>query len=386
MNCDKLITVLGAGGRVGSVVIERLAELGYTNIRGVDSSPCSMVRLNSTIPSLGVVYTDLSDSDNIEKCIAGSHAVINALPGSIGCKAVKDVMERNPRELKIVIDVSFSEEYKELLKLDQYARMKDILLIIDCGIAPGTTHILAAYAFHCMFSNTYKIKMYAAGLPTKPGDPGFGDLIAGFNPKDLESEYMRKARFLGRDKQGKLVVKSSDAFSAVEAFSFPGINIGPMESGRTDGVRTSLDYNPYMDAPFLDLVVERTARFKGHISVMKNLTREGRISEVIQKNCSHKKGQEDFTIVKVEVEGKRWGERKKYTFTLHVPYNNNLSMPIATGSSLTAMFAVADRGLLSEASGSFGPELFGKSAQSYGEFITIMKKMDLWVRMEETRI
>jgi saccharopine dehydrogenase-like NADP-dependent oxidoreductase len=168
---------------------------------------------------------------------------------------------------------------------------------------------------------------------------------APFSPIDVIAEYTRPARIM---ENGKLVVRP--ALSEVELVEFE--SIGTLEAFNTDGLRTLLKTMP---APNMK---EKTLRYPGHAKFMTALRDTGFFDEnsievsgvtvrpiditakLLFLKWELAKDEEEFTVMRVLVEGKENDKDKKYSYSLFDRFETNSgtsSMARTTGYTCTAV-------------------------------------------------
>jgi len=350
------ITVLGCG-LVGKPMVKDLAKDLDAEFVVYDVNTSAINDLTS-IKNVRLVQKDLSDLSELKESIKGSRLVLNALPGFLGYNASKAVIESG----NDLVDISFFPESPD--ELEALAIENDVTAIIDCGVAPGMSYILAAYA-HYQLEHTDKIRIYVGGLPkirTKPFE-----YKAVFSPVDVIEEYTRPARYI---KDGKVVVMP--ALSEPELMNFN--NIGTLEAFNTDGLRSMIKNINCSD------MIEKTLRYPGHIekiqflkdcgffSENKILTSVGEVSaleftsKVLIPLWKLNENEEDITIMQVITEGRKEGKKLRYTYNLFDEYNKNdgvHSMARTTGYTATMAVRMLLKGIFSE-KGLIYPELIGK--------------------------
>ncbi|USN99127.1 MAG: saccharopine dehydrogenase NADP-binding domain-containing protein [Phycisphaeraceae bacterium] len=235
--------VLGAG-MVGSVIAADLARDFEVTV--ADDRPASLERVARRADVL-TERVDLSDPDTIKKTIAPFDIVCGALASHLGFNALRAVIEAG----KPYADISFMPE--NALDLHDLALANNVTAVVDCGVAPGMSNLLAARSASQM-SPCRNIEIYVGGLPKARNWPF--QYKAGFAPADVIEEYTRPARLV---EHGRTVIR--EALSEPELVDFPGI--GTLEAVNTDGLRSIADT---MDAPFMK---EKTLRYPGHYELMR---------------------------------------------------------------------------------------------------------------------
>jgi lysine 6-dehydrogenase len=186
---------------------------------------------------------------------------------------------------------------------------------------------------------------------------------APFSPADVIEEYTRPVRFIIN---GKEVVKA--ALDEIEKVNFEGV--GELEAFATDGLRTLTT-----TLAGISNMKEKTLRYPGHAAIMKifretglfqkkSLSIDGHeviplhfISKLLFPQWKFKPGEEDFTAMRVTLEG----EKKEIVYTLLDRYdkkNSTSSMARTTGYTCTALASLILENNFSE-KGVFAPEQIG---------------------------
>ena len=94
------------------------------------------------------------------------------------------------------------------LQLDELAKQRGVTAVVDCGVAPGMSNLLAGYGAS-LLDRCDNIEIYVGGIPRNPQPPFF--YKAAFSPHDVIEEYTRPARLV---EDGKIVIR--EALSEVE--------------------------------------------------------------------------------------------------------------------------------------------------------------------------
>ena len=126
------IIVLGAG-LVGGVIAKDLAK--QHNVTSVDISKKNLDKLEG----INTICTDIADTTTLKKLIKEFDLVVGAVPGFMGYKMMKDVIE----EGKNIVDISFYPE--DPFGLDKLAKEKGVVAVMDCGVAPGMGNVIFGY-------------------------------------------------------------------------------------------------------------------------------------------------------------------------------------------------------------------------------------------------
>ncbi len=321
------IIVLGAG-LVGGVIAKDLAK--DHNVTCVDICQEKLKSLNS----IKTICSDITNKKTIQKIIKDYDLVVGAVPGFLGYKMMENVIKAG----KNIVDISFYPE--DPFELDKLAKEKKVIAVMDCGVAPGMGNIIFGYHNSKMKITNYECLV--GGLPEKREWPY--EYQAVFSPIDVIEEYIRPARYV---QNSALVIR--EALSDTELVDFDGI--GTLESWNSDGLRTLIKTMKHVPN-----MIEKTLRYPGCVEYLKVLKETGFFSyEKININGSMirpidvtakllfpkwemKKGDKDFTVMRIIIKGKEKGKQITYQYNLLDRYQNNtISMARTTGFTCTAV-------------------------------------------------
>lgn len=306
----KKVVILG-GGMIGSAMAMDLARDPWWDVTVADVRPEALAKI-AGLYGVGTVQADLSSPSVIGALVTGYDFVIGALPSVIGYETLRAVLEAG----RDCVDISFMTE--NALELDALARERGVTAVVDCGVAPGVSNMMAGFAA-ARLDPCERLEIYVGGLPVERRWPF--DYKAGFAPHDVIEEYVRPARVV---ENGRVVVK--EALSEPELMDFPGV--GTLEAFNTDGLR-SLAYT--LKAPFMK---EKTLRYPGHIQLMRAFREMGLFSKqgvdlggrsvrpldltaaLLFPRWTFEEGETDLTVLRVIVEGRSGDETVRYTWDL----------------------------------------------------------------------
>jgi lysine 6-dehydrogenase len=339
------ILVLGCG-MIGSAVA---LELARSETNRVSVADCNADRLSACARCEGIrrIDRDLSNADDIRSLAAGHDLVINALPGFLGYQALRAIIDAG----RDAVDISFMPE--DACALDDLARQRGVTAIVDCGVAPGLSNMIAAAAA-AQLSPCERIDIYVGGLPAAPEPPY--EYKAGFSPADVIEEYVRPARVV---EDGCVIEK--EALSEIEVLEVPGV--GTLEAFLTDGLR-SLTHT--LGVPFMR---EKTLRYPGHAAVMRTLRDGGFFSKepivaagvalrpldvtqaLLFPRWAFDEGEPDLTVLRVVAQGHQDADCVELTWDLLDRYDR--ATGLRSMSRTTAFPAAIVAGLVAE--GAFPP-------------------------------
>lgn len=350
------IIVLG-GGLVGGPMARDLARDSNFQVTVADQDEEALDALQAWGP-ITPLLTDLSDPADITELVRDYDLVIDAVPGFMGYQTLEAVIKAG----RNVVDIAFFAE--DPFDLDELAKKHGVIAVMDCGVFPGMGSALIGRVARKM-DEVDSVLVYVGGLPEIRQWPW--EYKAVFSPIDVIEEYMRPARYV---ENGHLVTRP--ALSDPELIDFP--NIGTLEAFNTDGLRT---LGETIGAPNMK---EKTLRYPGHIEKMAVLRECGFFGETEIEVGGHsirpvdltakllfpmwkmEEGEGDLTVMQIQVEGVKNGQRLKYVYDLvdRFDHENQVSsMARTTGYTATMTARLIHEGLYTH-QGISPPEYLGR--------------------------
>lgn len=372
------IAVLGAG-MVGRAIAIDLAKDHTVTAFDLDGTNLELIKeVNPGITTIGM---DLSLYGEYKEFLSSFDIVVTAVPGFMGFNTLKAVIEAG----KNVVDISFFPE--DALQLHKLAEANNVTAITDCGVAPGFSNFIIGRYNEEMKIDSFEC--YVGGLP-KERKPPF-QYKAPFSPVDVIQEYIRPARLV---ENGAIVTKP--AMSEIEVMKFD--EIGELEAFNTDGLRSlifTMSHIPDMK--------EKTLRYPGHIELIIALQQAGFLditplrfenvdvtpleftSRLLLHQWKQEPGEEEFTIMKVIVKGKKDSKPKIVEYNLLDWYDKatqTSSMARTTGYTCTAAVNLVGKAMFTE-KGVFPPELVGKYKACFDFVINYLKERGVNWKIKE---
>ncbi len=295
--------VVFGGGVVGEAVawdLTRVSPVAQVTVVDADAA-----RLAQLAARLGVATrrADLRDVDAVPALVADADVTVGTLPSHLALPLIAQMAERGRRH----VDVSFLGE--DPRRADAIARAAGAVVVYDCGVAPGLSHVLVGDAARTITADA-DVTIDVGGLPVDPTPPFF--YKAPFAPADVIEEYTRPARLV---RDGRPTVLP--ALSEPDTLEVP--DLGTLDAFNTDGLRSLVDTIPARS------MVERTLRYPGHLTVMRALAEGGffddapidvggvRVSPravtsaLLFPRWRYAPGERDLTVLRVDVEGRAMG-------------------------------------------------------------------------------
>lgn len=366
----KRIIVLGAGLIGKAIAIDLSINHEVTS---VDVNADNLQKLKAN-PSIKSIQMDLSNQKNIQKIFSEYDLVIGALPSALGFQTLKTVIEAG----KNIVDISFLPE--DPFELNELAKKKNVTAVVDCGVAPGMSNMILGY--HNQKMQVERFDCMVGGLPLVRSWPY--EYKAPFSPIDVLEEYTRPARIV---ENSNIVVKP--ALSEIEQVEFE--QVGTLEAFNTDGLRTLLRT---MKIPFMR---ERTLRYPGHAELMKILSETGffekeplevhgtKVSPIdltaklLFPTWKLDEDEEEFTVMRIEIEGVENGHKKKVVYNLFDQYDEltqTSSMARTTGYTCTAVANLVLNGEYAR-KGISPPEFVGAENSCFGRVMEYLESRNI---------
>jgi lysine 6-dehydrogenase len=308
------ILVLGCGF-IGSVIAADLAEnMSSAEIVVADKN---LVRASGSAKATGRVNVsgmklDAQKHVELVNAMKKCDMVVGAMPGDIGYRSVKAAVDAGVD----MVDVSYMPENP--LDLHEEAERAGILVIPDCGVAPGISNVLIGHLVSRL-DEVEGVHIMVGGLPERPIPP-LGYTIT-WSSEGLIDEYTRIARIV---QNGKLV--EVEALTGLEMIQFPGV--GKLEAFYTDGLRTLVHTVNRVKSMW-----EKTLRYPGHVAQIRLLQALGFFDDTpvnvdgtsltprkftarLFEATLRRPDVADILALKVEVQGKRDQEETGVTYYL----------------------------------------------------------------------
>jgi len=352
------VIVLGAGLVGGPMAIDLAKEKNF-QVTVADISAANLEKIKT--PGVQKIQKDLSDPVNVKNLVKDYDMVLNAVPGFMGFQTLKAIIEAK----KNAVDIAFFPE--DPFILDDMAKENGVTAVMDFGVAPGMSNVLIGYADH-LLDETTNATIYVGGLPRVREWPY--EYKAVFSPVDVIEEYTRPARYV---ENGHLITR--EALSDPEFHFFEGV--GTLQSFNSDGLRSLAET---IKCPNMK---EKTLRYPGHIDIMAILRETGFFSKdeieikgtkirpldftakLLFPKWKLKEGEEDITVMRVTIEGKKDGKMLRYDYDLYDTYDpvtKTHSMARTTGYTATVGLRMIAEGLYNR-KGVSVPEFVGQQPE-----------------------
>lgn len=332
------IVVVG-GGMQGRVIAQNLlARPEHPQVVIADLREPAQLPQGATFSK-----TDVLDSAQISSLVKGADAAVLAVPSEIAHAALANLLKAGIP----VADVSFTPDPP--LDLDAEARKTGACCVVDCGVAPGLSHILAGAAY-AELGGLDSLRIWVGGMPQNP--PETFEHAVYFNPHDLLAEYVRPARARKKGED----INPAPMEAAVEAFKDK--ELGNLEAFISDGLRSLL--TSYPDIPDM---AELTLRIKGHLDTMRSLHKLGLLDQpaiqAVGNTIGARYNADAYPDVLLMVVEASKGNQKRAWRLIDRRTDGQSAMSRTTGYSTAAVAMVLARKQFTEP-GVHAPEHLGK--------------------------
>lgn len=368
------ILVLGCG-LVGKTIVKDLARNHSVGVVDIDVNNLSDVRIYAEVET---IEGNVADKNFLANIVQGFDLVVSAVPGFLGFQVLRTLVENGNN----VVDIAFFPENP--FDLDELAKKHNVSCVVDCGIAPGLSHMIVGY--HSSIAEIEEATIYVGGLPFERLLPF--EYKAPFSPIDVLEEYIRPARFLHN---GKIIER--DPLTEIELVNFKGI--GTLEAFLTDGLRTLLTT---VKVPFMK---EKTLRYPGYAQKIKFLkdcgflsihpveTKSGTIvpihlaEKLLLSQWKLNPEDEEFTAMRIVLVEKNTRKKTIYEiFDRTDKENKDFSMGRTTGFVACAVANLFVQGKIEE-KGIVPPEILARNSECFDFTINYLKERNVKVEVHE---
>ncbi|MEM3050219.1 MAG: saccharopine dehydrogenase C-terminal domain-containing protein [Thermoplasmata archaeon] len=321
---------------------------------------------------------DVADIASVVSLMRKADAAICALPEGLNVRVARAALRARIH----MVDLAYGSH---LLDLDAQARKRGIAIVLDCGVAPGITNILA-WRGASLLDKVDNVRMICGGLPQDPVPPLMYRIT--WSTRGLINMYCGKAKIV---RKGRVV--EVDAMSELERISFPGV--GELEAFVTDGLSTLLRTMRGR----VENMVEKTARYPGHAEKILAIRDAGLLSpepvevdgrKVVPREVAiavldellRLGDEKDITVLRVDVAGTKDGRRVRRRYVMVDRYDERrrlTSMARTTGYTAAVIARMVVQGEI-RGVGVLPPEI--AVADVYDEFISQLGKRGIEIGEE----
>lgn len=348
------ILILGAGMMGRTIAFDLNRYSNFINIQLVDKDEKTIQSAKKFLGNKKIEFLkiNLKDTNSIKKIFKKHDIAISAVPYKYNFLLAKLAIETKTHFLDLGGN---NEIVQKELGLFKKAEKNNVVIIPDCGLAPGLTSIITRDILEYM-DTIKQVKIRVGGLPLNPKPPLNYQIV--FSPNGLINEYVEDSTVLDH---GKIIQKKS--MTELEIIIFPK-PFGKMEAFLTHGGCSTLPFTYKNKIEYLDY---KTIRYPGHcerfkILISLGLADENKIkignqkliprevlSTLLLKNLPI--NEEDVVLVKVIGEGikNKVDQRIKYTIIDYYDKYNNITAMMRTTAYPTSIIAqMIEKGLINK--------------------------------------
>lgn len=329
------ILVIGAGMMGRAIAFDLSKFSKYDKITVIDKDKNTVEGAKNFLKNNKISYNllDIENTVDAVKCIREYDVVISAIPYFFNYELTKIAIDTKTHFIDLGGNNSIVKKQKTLDKKAQEAK---IIVIPDCGLAPGLVSIITRDTVDYYDSVDF-VKIRVGGLPKNPIPPFNYQFV--FSPNGLINEYTQDAIVLNNK---KIVYKKS--MTELEKITFPK-PFGDMEAFITSGGCSTLPYTFKYIIKYLDY---KTIRYPRHCEKFKLLLDLGLGSDKPIKINNYKINPrevliklvekfipatgEDAVLLKVFAQGSKNNKKIKIEYTMidYFDKKNNITAMMRT--------------------------------------------------------
>ena len=284
--------ILGAGLMGKAIAYDLLLQDDTKKVILIDNNVEAIHELPLQDNSrLQKIILDIKQTKELKKILQDINVVISAIHYAFNLETTKLAIQTKTSMCDLGGNSSVVDEQ---LKLNEEARKANILIIPDCGLAPGMVSVLVKWGIE-KFAWCDTVKIRVGGLPQNPqGKLKYERL---FSVDGLINEYIEPVRIL---KNGE--IKIIEPLAETEDIEFANVEACrgmPLEAFTTSGGTSTLVDTYKGRLKNLDY---KTIRYKGHCEAIKELQKNSQFTkEYFERNLPICRN--DITLVKIIFEG-----------------------------------------------------------------------------------
>ncbi|MDD2927044.1 saccharopine dehydrogenase C-terminal domain-containing protein, partial [Rhodoferax sp.] len=244
--------VLMGAGHIGQTIASLLSQSGDYQLKVVDCSVVALKALSHLAVETALV--DTSNADELQACMQGFDAVINALPYHLALTVATQAKAVGCHYFDLTEDVAATRGIMALADGASTAFMP------QCGLAPGFIGIVANHLCQ-KFTRLHEVKMRVGALPAFPTNSLKYNLT--WSVDGLINEYCHPCEAI---RDGSIIEVLP--LEGLEHFSLDGTEY---EAFNTSGGLGTLCETLQGKVQTLDY---KTVRYPGHCDIMKMLLQE----------------------------------------------------------------------------------------------------------------
>jgi lysine 6-dehydrogenase len=332
--------VLGAGLQGSACAYDLLQDPEVTEVRLADIHISNLAPFLTPYVGKRLVPTklDVRDGDAVHALMGQVDGVMSALPYYFNYEMAVSAVDAGVHfcDLGGNTEIVFKQK-----TLHERAKADGVSVIPDCGLAPGMVNIIAQLGI-TRLDKVEAVRIYVGGLPQKPEPPLNYQIV--YSIEGVLDYYTTLSWVLRGGKRTRV-----KALSERENVPFKGL--GKLEAFHTAGGLSTMAFRYEGKIPTMEY---KTLRYPGHAALMEAIRDLGLLElnpvdvkgqSVVPRNAFiatvgprlTKPDGRDLVALRVTVEGKKRGKKKKLTWELLDKYDEKKeisAMERTTGYSL----------------------------------------------------
>lgn len=256
------ILILGAGMMGRAIVYDLATFSNFSKITLIDYNKKTLDNTKKFLENKDINFKklDVNNYGQLKKKFKQADIIVSAIPYNYNYNLTKIAVDARTHFIDLGGNNTIVEKQKNL---NQKAQASKVIVIPDCGLAPGLVSIITRDIVS-YFDNIDYVKLRVGGLPKNPIPPFNYQFV--FSPNGLINEYTQDAIVLDNK---KIVYKKS--MTELEKITFPK-PFGDMEAFITSGGCSTLPYTFRYIIKYLDY---KTIRYPSHCEKFKLLLELG---------------------------------------------------------------------------------------------------------------
>ena len=385
--------ILGGSGIQGSASARDLLEMNPdAEVILIDTDQEALQETAEWLDS-GRVHTRICDVTDKKKLINlieefDCGTIISSVPWKVSIPPLEAAIkaEANFIDYGLYQNREFEERMSEFNKK---AKKSGVTVIPSCGVAPGLTNMLAAFAA-AKLDQVEKVHIYVGGIPEKPKPPLQYSTV--WSLEGVWTQFFEETRVV---KEGELT--TVDAGTGLETLSFP--ETGELEAACTDGLGTLIHMYEHPVFDGVEEVFEKTIRYPGHYEKVMTLKACGLLdtnpievdgteispreflTTLLNPKLTMEEDERDMTVLRVRVTGAKEEEDRCFVYDM-VDYRDLesgiYSMGRTTGYTGSILAPIVEAEKITE-TGVVEPEKLGADEELFETLLDEYEKRDIQI-------
>ena len=255
------IAVIGAGlmGQAAVYDLARTEDVEAIGVFDIDSERAEEIARRFGANKTTAEKLDAGDEDRVRQILSDYEAAVSCVTYRYNPGLTKAAMAAHCH----LVDLGGNNDTVAVqMEMDTEAVEAGVMIVPDCGLAPGMVAVLVADAVNRL-DTVASVKIRVGGLPQSPRPPLNYQMV--FSSEGLINEYWEPCVILEGGRK-----KTVNPMTAIEELEFDGI--GKLEAFYTSGGTSTLPDTYEGKIDFLDY---KTIRYPGHCAAFRPMLEIG---------------------------------------------------------------------------------------------------------------